>query len=179
VTGVSLARIVRPQGRRGEVAAAILTDFPRRLTELRNVYLWDGEAEPRPVAIRSCRIEPRRNLAVFHFQGCDSIDDAQRLVGFDIQVPLADRVPLPAGSYYITDLIGCAVIELGAGTVLGRVIDVQPTGEQVAGTPLLVVETPQGELLIPLASEICQEVDLAARRILVALPDGLAGLNRE
>lgn len=179
MTGVSLARIVRPQGRRGEVAAVLLTDFPERLTRLRNAFLWNGTAEPRPVAIRSCRLEPRRKLAVFHFEGCDSIDEAQSLVGFDIQVPLADRLPLPAGSYYVTDLIGCAVIEPGAGGRLGSVIDVQPTGEHVAGTPLLLVETPQGELLIPLASEICREIDLVARRIVVVLPGGLAGLNRE
>ena len=61
----------------------------------------------------------------------------------------------------------------------GRVTDVQFTGEDVAGTPILVVDSVQGELLIPLAQEICVHVDTAARRIDVVLPEGLRELNRE
>ncbi len=44
--GVTLARVLRPHGRAGEVAAEILTDFPERLLALREVYLWDGTAAP-------------------------------------------------------------------------------------------------------------------------------------
>jgi ribosomal 30S subunit maturation factor RimM len=51
------------------------------------------------------------------------------------------------------------------------------TGEDVAGTPLLVVDTRHGELLIPLAEDICTRIDAAARRIDVVLPDGLRDLN--
>lgn len=176
---VSLARIVRTQGRRGEVRAAILTDFPEHLLNLRRAELWDGAGAPRPVSILSCRLEPSGQMAVLHFEGCDSIDDAQRLVGFEIQIPLADRVALPAGSYYISDLVGCELFEARSRRCLGRVRDVQPTGEETAGTPLLVVETARGELLVPLAGNICQEIDMAARRIVVALPEGLEELNRE
>jgi 16S rRNA processing protein RimM len=179
VTRASLARIVRSQGRRGEVRAAILTDFPERLLELRRAFLWDGAGEPRPVVIRSCRFEPSRQMAVFHFEGCDSIDAAKSLVGLEIQIPLADRVQLPAGSYYISDLLGCELFAPGSSVPLGRVADVQPTGEQVRGTPLLIVETPQGELLVPLAADICREIDIAGRRIVAVLPEGLKGLNSE
>jgi 16S rRNA processing protein RimM len=179
VIGVSLARIVRPQGRRGEVAAAVLTDFPERLLKLRRAFLWDGSSEPRPVQIRSCRLEPSRRVAVFHFEGSDSIDDAKRLVGLEVQIPIEDRLPLPPGSYYITDLIGCDVFAPGSATPLGRVSDVQPTGDKTPGTPLLVIQTPGGELLVPLAVEICREINPAGRRIVVVLPEGLAGLNRD
>lgn len=179
MTRVSLARIVRPQGRRGEVRASVLTDFPERLLSLPWVFLWDGSREPRRVAILSSRLEPSRQMAVFHFDGSHSIDDAKQLVGMEIQIPLADRIPLPAGSYYISDLIGCAVIEQASGRALGRVGDVQLTGEETPGTPLLLVETPQGELMVPLAGEICREIDTASHRIVVALPEGLEELNRE
>jgi len=63
------------------------------------------------------------------------------------------------------------------GEALGRVRDVQFTGEGLAGTPILVVDSPRGELLIPLAQEICVRIDVAARRIEVALPEGLRELN--
>lgn len=173
---VTLARIVRPRGRRGEVAAEILTDFPERLTRLTSAYLWDGRGEPRRCAIRSCWLHDGQ--AIFHFEGSDSISDAERFVGLEVQLPLEERMPLPAGRYYVTDLAGCDVWEQGA-ELLGRVREVQLTGENTRGTPVLVVDTTRGELLIPLAEEICKRIDTAARRIEVRLPEGLRELNRE
>ena len=176
---VTVARVLRPHGRRGEVACEILTDFPDRLTHLKSVELWIGSSEPRHVAVRSCWLsQSRGGQAVFHFEGSDSISDAEKLVGLEVQIPLADRMELPSGSYYVTDLMGCEVREKN-GAALGRVRDVQFIGEGVAGTPILVVDSLRGELLIPLAQEICVAIDVGARRIEVALPEGLLDLNRD
>jgi 16S rRNA processing protein RimM len=189
---VTVARILRPHGRRGEVACEILTDFPQRLKSLKFAELrgvrHDGHInDARRVAIRSCWLsQSRGGQAIFHFEGSDSIDDAEKLVGLEVQIPLSERMPLPAGSYYITDLAGCEVREAlisspggeSGGATIGVVRDVQIAGENVAGTPLLVVETPNGELLIPLAQDICVRVDTAARTIEVVLPEGLHDLNR-
>ncbi len=170
---VTLARVLRPRGNRGEVAAEILTDFPERLPKLREVYLWDGRGEPRRSQIRSCW--RHKGQAIFHFEGCDSINDAERLRGLEVQVPLAERMPLASGRYYVTDLAGCEVWE--GTTRLGVVRDVQFTGEDTPGTPLLVIDSPRGDLLVPLAEEICRRIDTAARRIEVVLPEGLRDLN--
>ena len=176
-TGVTVARVLRPHGRRGEVAAEILTDFPERLKTLKSATLWDGRNAPKRVAIRSCWLsQSRGGQAIFHFEGSESISDAEKLVGLEVQIPLSERVKLPAGSYYVTDLIGCEVREKG-GAKIGEVRDVQFTGENVAGTPILVVDSPRGEVLIPLAEEICVRVDTSARVIEVVLPDGLRDLN--
>lgn len=162
---------------RGEVAAEILTDFPERLTRLSHVELWDGGSAPRRAAVRKCWISHSRGgQAIFHFAESNSVDDAKKLVGLEVQVPLADRVKLPTGSYYISDLVGCEVRERG-GAGVGRVRDVEIHGEEISGTPNLVVDTAQGELLIPLAQEICVDVNIAARRIEVVLPEGLRDLN--
>jgi 16S rRNA processing protein RimM len=175
---VTVARVLRPHGRRGEVAAEILTDFPDRLKTLSTALLWDGASEPRQIGVRGCWLSMSRGgQAIFHFERSHSIADAEKLVGLEVQVPLADRVPLPAGSYYITDLMGCEVAET-CGTPLGRVTDVQFTGEDVAGTPILVVNSPRGELLVPMAQDICVRIDTEARRIEVALPEGLRELNQ-
>jgi len=180
-----VARIVRPQGLRGEVAAEILTSFPERLTRMSSARLWDGKTAPRQTGIRSCRLTVSRGgQAIFHFEGSDSISDAEKLVGLEVQIPLSDRVQLPAGSYYVSDLIGCEVRERpreksdeSGSTVIGRVRDVQFTGDDVAGAPLLVLDSPRGEWLLPLAQEICVHVDTASRRIEVVLPEGLRDLN--
>jgi len=172
--GVTLARILRSRGRIGEVAAEILTDFPQRLHALREVFLSDEKKPPRRIAVRRCWLH--KGQAIFHFEGVESISAAEVLAGLEIQVPLSERVTLPAGLFFISDLMGCAVWEAGAAAALGVVRDVQPTGEDTPGTPLLVVDTPQGELLIPFAAEICTRIDPAARRIDVVLPKGLRDL---
>jgi 16S rRNA processing protein RimM len=177
-THVTLARILRPHGRRGEVAAEILTDFPERLTRLTSAELADGKSPARRFAIRSCWLSKSRGgQAIFHFEGCDSIADAKRLVGLEVQVPIAERVALPVGTYYVSDLIGCEVFDSRSGKKLGEVREVQFIGESVTGTPNLAIAYCGGELLIPLAAEICTRIDVASRRIEVAIPDGLLELN--
>jgi 16S rRNA processing protein RimM len=170
---LTLGRVVRVHGRRGEVAAEILTDFPRRLLALAEVSLAGSGDLRRPARVLRCRLSPSRGgQAIFQFAGVTSIEQARPLVGLEIQVPFSERLPLPAGQFYTSDLIGCEVWE---GTEkLGRV-----RGVETIGTPVLAVDTPAGELLVPLAREICRTVDIAGRRIEVALPEGLRELNRE
>lgn len=169
--------MVRPHGRRGEVAAEILTDFPERLTQLSSAALWNGRGQPRETAVRGCWLsQSRGGQAIFHFEGSDSISDAEKLVGLEVQIPFAERTALPENSYFVSELTGCKMFTVG-GEEIGTVREVQDTGERILGTPLLVVDTPQGELLVPLAQEICVKVDTHARRIEAALPEGLRDLN--
>ena len=175
---VTLARILRPWGRRGEVAAEIFTDFPRRLSELSEVWLADGRKEPRRISLLSCRIH--LGQAILQFAGIDSISAAEGLRGLEVQVPIDDRAPIGPDRVYISDLIGCEVWEQGATSALGAVRDVQRAGEQGSRSPeswFLVVAGERGELLIPLAAEICTAVDIPSRRIAVRLPEGLRDLN--
>ena len=195
---VAVARILRPRGNKGEVAAELLTDFPERLAKITEIFVGDaaglGENSPRRVDVKSCWIDQNHpGQIVFHFEGCASIADAEQLRGLDVLLPFEQRVSLPAGQYFITDLIGCAVFEAAraasaaasspcaladAPTLLGTVSDVQFTGEDVAGTPVLVVDMAKSELLIPLAEDICTRIDVVARRIEVTLPEGLRELNQ-
>ena len=196
---VIVARILRPRGNKGEVAAELLTDFPERLTKQMGVFLGrsggTAGSEPRLTGVKSCWLsQNHKGQAVFHFEGCNSISEAEKYRGLDVLLPIEKRVKLPAGQYFVDDLIGCAVFEnietlavassspcsLGtAPSLLGVVRAVQFTGEGVAGTPLLAVDTPDGELLVPLAEDICKRVNTAARRIDVVLPDGLRDLNKK
>lgn len=196
---VIVARILRPRGNKGEVAAEVLTDFPEQLTKRMEVFLGrsggTAGSEPRLTGVKSCWLsQNHKGQAVFHFEGSNSISEAEKYRGLDVLLPIEKRVKLPAGQYFVDDLIGCAVFQniemlavassspcsLGtAPSLLGVVRAVQFTGEGVAGTPLLAVDTPDGELLVPLAEDICQRVNTAARRIDVVLPDGLRDLNQK
>lgn len=194
---VLVARILKARGNKGEVAAELLTDFPERLTRLREVFVGhtEGQTEPRRMALKSCWLsQNHRGQAVFHFEGIESISEAEKFRGLEVLLPFEQRVTLPAGQYFVADLIGCSVFEnpsappivasspcslAEAPSLLGTVSDVQFPGEEFSGTPLLEVETSRGEILIPLAVDICTKIDTAARRIDVLLPEGLRDLNRE
>lgn len=190
-----MARILRARGNKGEVAAEILTDFPERLAKLQEIFLGapQGKDQPRSVKLQSCWLsQNHQGQIVFHFEGVNSIAEAEKLRGFEVLLPLEQRVSLPAGRYFLSDLVGCSVFETSpklpvvasspcslaeAPTLLGTVRDVLFPGEEMAGTPLLEVDTSQGELLIPLAEDICTKIDPRAHRIEVILPEGLRDLN--
>lgn len=192
---VALARILGPRGNKGEVAAELLTDFPERLSRVRRVFLAaaNGGGEPQAHEVTSFWInQNHKGHGVFHFAGVDSIASAEKLRGMPVLLPIEERVTLPSGMYFVSDLIDCAVFEHRepepvlasspcsleiAPSVIGKVIDVEFVGEEQAGTPLLHVDTLQGELLIPLAEDICFRIDTVARRIEVRLPEGLRDLN--
>jgi 16S rRNA processing protein RimM len=192
-----MARILRARGNKGEVAAEVLTDFPERLTNMKEVFVGQaaGKAEPRLLGLKSCWLsQNHRGQIVFHFEGVNSISEAEKFRGLEVLLPFEQRVTLPAGHYFVSDLIGCAVFETPVSPpavasspclidetlmLLGTVSDVQIPGEEIAGTPLLEVETSSGEILIPLAADICTKIDISARRIEVVLSEDLRDLNRK
>jgi len=174
---VTVARILRPRGNKGEVAAELFTDFPERLKTLPQLFLADGKSAPRATSLKSFWADRNHpGFGVFHFEGVASINDAEKFRGLEIQIPFEQRVALPAGKYFITDLIGCSVFE--GPQRLGPVRDVFFPGESQPGVPLLAVDTSSGELLVPLAEDICTLIDVTARRIEVRLPEGLRDADK-
>jgi 16S rRNA processing protein RimM len=142
---------------------------------LREVWLADGRGAPRRVRVQRCWLTPSRGgQAIFHFADVDSIEAAKTLRGLEVQVPIEQRAQLDAGSYFVSDLVGCEVWEAGAASALGCVRDVQFPGS----APLLAIDTSEGEVLVPLAAEFCVRIDVKSKRIDVTLPEGLRDLNR-
>ena len=172
---VWLARIRRPQGRKGEVFADLLTDFPGKFSERRRLWLLATDAAA-PREIDLVNHWPHKGGVVLHFAGVDSISAAEGLAGLVVAIPRSQRAALGEGEAYIADLIGCVLVdEAGAEPVLiGEIEDVDRTAGPVA---LLVVRGAAGEVLIPFAKSYLRRIDLAGRRVEMALPEGLADLN--
>jgi 16S rRNA processing protein RimM len=177
-----LARIRRPQGRKGEVFADILTDFPEKFTERRNLWLIPDpesprtKANPAPVAAELTNHWPHKGGIVLHFAGVDSISAAELLAGRIVAIPLAERAPLPEDEVYVADLIGCSLVDVAGPepVLVGQIESVDRTAGPVA---LLVVEGASGEVLVPFAKSYLRRLDLAGKRVEMALPAGLASLN--
>ncbi|CDM64552.1 ribosome maturation factor RimM [Pyrinomonas methylaliphatogenes] len=169
---VAVARIVRTRGRRGEVVAEMLTDFPDRFAELERLIAIMPGGEARRLELEESWFHQGR--LILKFAGYDSIERAEELVGCELAVTEAECVPLGEGEFYEWQLEGCRV-ETVAGDQLGRVRAVWQTG----GTPNLIVDDerrPGRDYLIPLAEEICVEIDTRRKLIRVDAPEGLLDL---
>lgn len=116
-------------------------------------------------------IVPYRGRWTVKLRGVDDMTQAQSLRGCDLCVPLSERPSLAEDEFYLPDLLGCRLVDSVTGEDLGTV----EAWQEYGGTPVLV----SGALEIPFARSICVGIDLACRKILVALPEGLKDLNRK
>ena len=169
---VTLARVVKTQGRRGEVAGEIYSDVPGRFAL--GMRLLALPREPNKIR-RELEVQdfwPHKGLLVFKFAGVDSISEAETLVGCELQVPQSQRSELQAGWNYVSDLVGCSVLDRGRD--IGRVEDVEfGAGE----APLLMVRDCSRLVEIPFAEAYLDSVDLDRRQVRMNLPEGLLEVN--
>ncbi len=165
---IAIGRIVRPHGLKGDVVVEPATDFAEaRFRKGARVRTSGG----RELTIAASR--PQGDRWVVRFTGLESIEAAEGLRNTELQIEPDALGALPAGQYYLHDLVGCTV-ETAEGQVVGPVAIVY-TG---AAQAVLGIDGPAGEVLVPMAGEICREVDIAARRIVIAPPEGLLDVNR-
>jgi 16S rRNA processing protein RimM len=167
---ITVGRIARPQGNRGQVIVAPDTDFAaaRFQPGASLQILRDDRIESLTV------VESREHSGrwVIGFEGIGSINDAETLRGLELRIPAEELQPLGAGAFYLHDLAGLRV-ETTAGALVGTVDHVQ----FAAGVALLVVAGDHGEVLVPLVDPICQRVDIAAGVIVIDPPSGLVEAN--
>jgi 16S rRNA processing protein RimM len=165
-----VGRIARAHGIRGEVIVNPDTDFPERRFRVGARLFTRRGGEVRAVSVATARMQ--RGRPVVGLDGVTTMTDAEALAGCELRVPVEELEPLPDGAYYRHDLVGC-VVETAEGRRIGAVTAVE--GEH--GASRLVVEAPSGEVLIPLAADVCASIDIVARVIVVNPPDGLLELN--
>jgi len=184
---VWLARIRRTQGRKGEVFADILTDFPEKFAERKRLWLLPHDGAARPLEGHEAGASAAREVElvahwlhkggiVLHFSGVDSISDAEKLAGLVVAIPRAARAGLGEDEVYIGDLIGCVLVDVSGAdaVVVGEIEDVDKTA---GPAPLLVVHGKRGEVLVPFAQSYLRRLDVEGKRVEMALPEGLVELN--
>ena len=180
---VTIARVAKTQGRHGEVAATVLTDFPELFERRRKLFaLGDGKKQSNADDVERRLLELdehwfHKGMVVLKFAGVDSISDAETLVGSEIQIPRSERAALGSDEFYVSDLAGCTVTD--SGKEIGRIKDVQfGSGE----APLLVIEGKK-KYLVPFAAAYIEKIALEQKRLEMKLPAGMleldAPLNQE
>jgi 16S rRNA processing protein RimM len=173
---VTVGRVVRPQGRRGEVVVQPETDFGEERFRP-GAELWASRGG-HVTLVSIVASWPHQGRWVLGLSGVASIDEAETWRGAELRVPAEGLHKLGDGAFYVHDLLGCRV-ETTTGTSVGDVARVDLGN----GTPLLVVTGPGGqakgvqEVLVPLAESICRRVDVDAKVIVIDPPEGLLDLN--
>jgi len=174
---ITLARVVKTQGRHGEVGAEMHSDVPGRFAEGMKLFALPKSQD---LKIQGTRRElevenlwPHKGLVVLKFLGVDSMNDAELLIGCELQVPRGERADLEPGWTYVSDLIGCTVLD--HAREIGRIEDVQfGAGE----APLLIVADGAGKKFdVPFAEAYLEGVDTAQRQVRMNLPEGMLELN--
>lgn len=165
-----VGRVARAHGNRGQVIVNPETDFAERRFRVGEVLsVGDGDATAER-QIRNVRFHQGRPIIAL--EGIETMNDAEALAGAALRMRASRLGPLPEGTFYRHDLVGCEV-HATSGERLGAVTAVDGPMER----SLLVVEGPRGELLIPLVAGICVRVDTKDRRIVVDPPEGLLEAN--
>jgi 16S rRNA processing protein RimM len=165
-----VGRIARAHGLRGQVIVNLDTDFPETRFQPGAELFIARAGTVR--ALRLTTVRFHRDRPVVGIEGVTTIEEAEALAGCELRVPADRLAPLPAGTFYHHDLVGCRV-ETSDGLTVGIVSGVEGT---MAGSRL-VIDGARGEILIPLVSDICPTIDVGAKRIVVAPPAGLLELN--
>jgi len=163
---LAVGRVVKAHGVHGELSVDVLTDFPERFDTTEWIYLGDEfEAE----AYRLKKSRWHKNNVLLTLEGVDDRDQAGRLRGLFVQVPIGDVVPLPEGDYYLYELIGLQIVTTN-GQTLGKVVNILETG----ANDVYVVETPdKTEILLPAIPDVVKEINTDTGTITVELIDGL------
>jgi 16S rRNA processing protein RimM len=168
--------VSKTQGRRGEVAADLHTDFPELFAERTRLFLLDAAGQRRELQLEEHW--PHKGRMVLKFRGVDSINDAERLVGSEVQIPRGERAPLEAGETYISDLVGCTLLVVeGAQQAVREVGKIEDVQFGAGEAPLLIVRAGAKEYMVPLAQEFLQQVDVENKRVRMALPEGMLELD--
>ncbi|MFZ0958062.1 MAG: ribosome maturation factor RimM [Candidatus Sulfotelmatobacter sp.] len=177
---ITLARVKKTQGRRGEVAVEVHSDVPGRFAQGMKLFalpagrlagLTGGNEKRRELEVED--LWPHKEWLVLKFEGVDSITDAEALIGSELQVPSSQRAELVAGWNYVSDLVGCTVLD--HGHEIGRIADIQfGAGE----APLLVVADGAGRKFdVPFAEAYLEGVDVTRGEVRMNLPQGMLEIN--
>jgi 16S rRNA processing protein RimM len=168
---ITLARVLKTQGRHGEVAVEVHSDVPDRFVEGMRLFALDEGGQRRQLRVEE--LWPHKGHLVLKFDGIDSISDAEPLVRCELQVPQAERAELEPGWTYISDLAGCVVFD--GDREIGRIEGVQfGAGE----APLLIVRgKAKSPYEIPFAEAYLASVDAAKKQVRMRLPEGMLEIN--
>jgi 16S rRNA processing protein RimM len=164
-----LGVLSRKHGFKGGLIAKIDTDFPERYENLESVFLeTDGTLVP--FFIADCQLLPSGTLRI-QFEGIQTEQDAERLLGTKLFLPIAALPKLSGKQFYFHEVVNYGVIDATHGPIglIKLVLDRPPQ-------PVFVIQNLDKEILIPAVDEFIVRIDREEKNIYLHTPEGLIDL---
>ena len=158
---VAVGFVRGPHGIDGELAVDPMTDFPDRF--MPGSVLLAGDAK-----YTISRVRTHQKILLLALDGIETRNQADELRGKLLEVPEATLPRLEEDEYFRFDIVGINVVDEN-GTSLGKVEEVLETG----ANDVYIVRDADSELLIPAIDSVIKKIDVAEKRMIVALLDGL------
>jgi len=165
---ITIGKITKNQGNKGEVRVLPLTDIPERFEYLETVNLIKGD-KILEKEIESLRFH--KNFVIIKFTGINDIGTALELRDFEIKISEDLVLPLDDYQYYIEDILGYEVFT-NDGQFIGNIAEVITTG----GTDVFVVKGKDKDYMIPAAHEIIVDFDEDKEKMVIEPIPGLLEL---
>ena len=163
---ITIGKVLKPHGVKGEIKIEPLTDYPERFRDLRRLFLTSPHGQSKECAVRSARYAGVNPLLLL--EGYDTPEKVRTIAAWLLQIPEEEAVPLPEGRYYWFELMGMDVVT-EAGEKLGRIVDIFETGSN----DVYVVKSGKKEIYLPALKQVIRQVDRAAKRMVIHVVDGL------
>jgi 16S rRNA processing protein RimM len=163
---ITIGRIVKVLGLKGEVKVLPLTHNPERFRKLLSVFIVSPQGKVSERRIRGIR--SWQGGVILSFEGISTAGEASGLLNHLIKIPEKDLDPLPDGEYYIFQLVGFTV-STDEGEDIGTLTDVLSTGSN----DVYVVKKGEKEYLIPAIKNVIKEIDIKRRRMVIHPMKGL------
>lgn len=162
---LEIGQIVSTHGIRGEIRLNPWCDGPEFVKKFKTLYRDDKGNNP--FKIISCR--PHGNVAVMKLEGVDTVEAARALKNTVLYMKRSD-VNLPSGKWFISELIGCEVIDADDNTVnYGKIKDI----DSGMANDIWYIETPEKEVLIPAIKDVVIRCDVADNKVYIRPLRGL------
>lgn len=163
---LSIGKITKTHGVKGELKVYPLTDDSSRYKDLKWVYVENGSVLEKYNVIG---VKFLKDLVIIKFENIDDIDKAEKLRGLYLKVDRENAIKLPEDRFFICDLLGCNVYEENS-KLLGVLTEVLKTG---SNDVYVVKNSNNKEILIPVLKSVIKNICIEDKKIEVCLPEGL------
>ncbi len=169
---MSIGEIVAPQGLKGDIRIKPSSDFPERFTKPGKRWIQKNKESPTAIKLIKGTLIPGKSIYVLSIEGISDRSSAERIIGWNLVIPVDSRPSMSKDEYHYFDLIGLEVRQGPKKTLIGYVIDLIK-----GGNDLLEIELVEGKkVLVPFVKEIVPEIEIKEKWLLINPPPGLLEL---
>ena len=169
---MSIGKIVAPQGLKGDIRLKPSSDFPERFTKPGKRWIQKEQELPTEIQLTKGSLIPGKSIYVLSIEGVRNRCSAEKIIGWNLVIPIDSRPNLSKDEYHYFDLIGLEARRGRKKTLIGHVTDLIK-----GGNDLLEIELVEGKkVLVPFVKEIVPEIEIKEKWLLINPPPGLLEL---